>query len=65
MGAKGAGERFRNHIKNITTKVSTNVINMLQKEGPRKCYFCVFLGPLPRVLSRVSLDRLPGLFCHK
>ena len=42
MGANGskktAGERFRNHVKNIT-KQSTNVTNMLQKEGPPKCFF--------------------------
>ena len=40
MGAYGskktAGERFRNHVKNITSKVSTNVTNMLPKEGPPK-----------------------------
>ena len=40
MGANGskktAGERFRNHVKNITSKVSTNVTNMLQKEAPEK-----------------------------
>ena len=40
MGANGskkiAGERFRNHVKNITSKVSTNVTNMLPKEAPKK-----------------------------
>jgi len=40
VGANGskktAGERFRNHVKNITSKVSTNVTNMLQKEAPEK-----------------------------
>jgi hypothetical protein len=46
MGASGStkmkGERFRKHQKHVTTKVSTNVTNMLQKEGPQKWLFEVF-----------------------
>ena len=26
-------ERFRKHVKNVTTKVPTSVTNMLEKEG--------------------------------
>ena len=40
VGAYGSkkieGERFRKHIKNVTTKVPTSVTNMPQKEGPPK-----------------------------
>ena len=40
MGAcrkkKTAGQRFRNHVKNITTKVLASVTNVLQKEGLKK-----------------------------
>ena len=40
IGANGskqtAGGRFRNHVKNTTSKVLTNVINTLPKEGPEK-----------------------------
>jgi len=39
---KTAGERFRNHVNKITTKVSTNVTNMLPKEVPKKLFFCDF-----------------------
>jgi len=64
MGAYGskktAGERFSNHVKNITSKVSTNVTNMLQKEAPEKLSFCDFWGPQPRMVSRASPDRLQG-----
>ena len=46
MGASGStkmkGERFRKHQKHVTTKVSTDVTNMLQQEGPPKGSFEVF-----------------------
>ena len=57
---KTAGERFRNHVKNITTKVSTNVTNLLPKEGPPTGSFCAFWDPHPRMVSKASPDRLQG-----
>ena len=36
------GERFRRHVKNVTTKVPASVTNMLQKEGLKKQFFCGF-----------------------
>ena len=36
------GQRFRRHVKNVTTKVPASVTNMLQKEGLNKLTFCRF-----------------------
>ena len=47
-GAKKiAGERFRKDVKNDTTKVSTNVINLLQNGVLRRDLFVIFwcMGP--------------------
>ena len=56
MGVYGStttkGERFRKHRENVTTKVSTNVTNMLPSEGPPKGFFCCFLGPHPQMVSK-------------
>ena len=35
-------ERFRKHVKNVTTKVPISVTNVLQKEGLKKWSFCGF-----------------------
>ena len=43
MGVYGSTKmkraRFRKHQKNVTTKASTNVTNMLPKEGPQEGFF--------------------------
>ena len=36
------GERFRRHVKNITTKVPASVTNVLPKEGLNNIFCCVF-----------------------
>ena len=40
-------ERFRKHMKNITTKVATSVTLMLQKEFPQSYLLFVFKVPIP------------------
>ena len=35
-------ERFRKHVKNVTTQMPTSVTNMLQKEGLEMWSFCGF-----------------------
>ena len=57
---KSATVGFRKHGKK-RYKTHPNICsNMLQKEGPQKCFFCYFLGPHPSMVSRACPGRLPG-----
>ena len=68
-------ERFRKHQKNVTTKTSTNVTNLLQKEGPPNGFVFVFVGSpsqdglqgvpgqAPRPKKHVKMEALKRIVC--